>query len=75
MAVNVRDVMYRKIDVDALDPEKFQEVERVYDSAVYGDGTTGPNENTVKQLLQSNKLNEALTEALKNIPLKSNDEV
>jgi len=71
MTVSGRDVSYRRVDVDALDPEKFQDIEYIYDSA-YGD-STGPNEQSVKQLLQSNKLPEALAESLKNIPLRSND--
>jgi hypothetical protein len=73
MAVNVKDTSYRKVNVDELDPDKYQEAEPIYDPA-YGD-SSGPNEQTVKQLLQSNKLNEALSEALKNIPLKSHDQV
>ncbi|KAI6182333.1 Actin-related protein 2/3 complex subunit 5 [Aphelenchoides bicaudatus] len=72
MAVNVKDTSYRKVDVDFYDPEKYQEAEAIYDPA-YGN-SSGPNESAVKQLLQSNKLSEALVEGLKNIPLKTHDE-
>jgi hypothetical protein len=73
MTVAGKDVSYRRVDVDALDPEKYQPIEHVYDPA-YGN-SAGPNEQAVKQLLQSNKFKEALVEALKNIPLNSKDEV
>lgn len=73
MPVGGKDLSYRKVDVDALDPEKYQPVEHFYDPA-YGN-SAGPNEQAVKQLIQSNKLNDALLEALKNIPLNSRDEV
>lgn len=50
MTVSNKEVSYRKIDVDSLDPEKYQPVEPIYDLA-YGN-SSGPNENAVKQLLQ-----------------------
>ncbi|CAD5209117.1 unnamed protein product [Bursaphelenchus xylophilus] len=72
MAKNVNDVSYRKVDVDALDPDKFKDVaEPEYTS--HGPGN-GPNENNVKQLLQSNKLVDALKAVLDDPPLRSTDQ-
>ncbi|VDK86599.1 unnamed protein product [Litomosoides sigmodontis] len=64
MAKNLENTSYRKLDVDAFDPEKFVDCE---------DGETpgiGPDERLVNQLLQSAKLQEALKASLSNPPLK-----
>jgi hypothetical protein len=73
MSVNVKDTSYRRVDVDALNPEQYIEVEQPYDAS-FGDAS-GPNEQAVKSLLQSNRLNDALVESLKNPPLRSTDNV
>lgn len=69
MAKNLENTSYRKLDVDAFDPEKFVDCE---------DGETpgiGPDERLVNQLLQSAKLQEALKASLSNPPLKCKNQV
>lgn len=73
MAKNVNDMTYKKIDVDALDPDQYKDVAEPDDPS-FGSGQ-GPDEAAVKQFLQSNKTLEALKAALQNPPLKSEDQV
>ncbi|CAD5206381.1 unnamed protein product [Bursaphelenchus okinawaensis] len=72
MAKNVNDMSYKKVDVDALDPDKRKE-EYQPDYLCQGPGN-GPNEETVKKLLQSSKHLEALKAVLEDPPLNSNDQ-
>ncbi|VDM58115.1 unnamed protein product [Angiostrongylus costaricensis] len=65
MAKNMENTSYRKIDVDAYDPENYNENEDVGDTS-----GLGPDERTVTSLLQTNRLEEALHAALLNPPLK-----
>ncbi|KJH52386.1 hypothetical protein DICVIV_01363 [Dictyocaulus viviparus] len=73
MAKNMGNTNYRKIDVDAYDPEKYNENEDglFIDiiMAVEASGL-GPDERNVLSLLQSNRLEDALHTALLNPPLK-----
>lgn len=55
------DRSYKKVDVDSLDPDNQSTIQVPYDPS-FGD-SSGPNENRVRELLQANKLNEALAEA------------
>lgn len=64
MAKNLENTSYRKLDVDAFDPEKFEDCEESETPVI------GPDERLVNQLLQSAKLQEALKAALSNPPLK-----
>ncbi|KAM3725362.1 Actin-related protein 2/3 complex subunit [Dirofilaria immitis] len=64
MAKNLENTSYRKLDVDAFDPEKFVDCEDVETPGI------GPDERLVNQLLQSAKLQEALKASLSNPPLK-----
>jgi len=72
MSVNVNDRSYRKIDVDALDPDQYREVAEPTEQ-IFGNGS-GPGAEKIKQLLQSNRLKEALSAALENPPLMSEDQ-
>ncbi|VDK70811.1 unnamed protein product [Onchocerca ochengi] len=64
MAKNLENTSYRKLDVDAFDPEKFVDCEDAETPVI------GPDERLVNQLLQSAKLQEALKASLSNPPLK-----
>ncbi|VDN92932.1 unnamed protein product [Brugia pahangi] len=64
MAKNLENTSYRKLDVDAFDPEKFVDCEDAETPGI------GPDERLVNQLLQSAKLQEALKASLSNPPLK-----
>lgn len=60
---------YRKLDVDAYDPEKFEDND---------EGETpagGPDERQISQLLQSMRLQDALKVALANPPVKTKNQV
>lgn len=59
---------YRKLDVDAFDPERYHDLDD-------GEESAGPDERLVSQLLQTSKLNEALKAALMNPPLKTKNQV
>ena len=67
------DTGYRKLDVDAFDPDKFVDI----DDHAAGETPTGagPDEAQVRQLLQSNKNLDALKAALSNPPLESKYQV
>uniref|UniRef100_A0AC35TMM0 Actin-related protein 2/3 complex subunit 5 n=1 Tax=Rhabditophanes sp. KR3021 TaxID=114890 RepID=A0AC35TMM0_9BILA len=67
MAKNTSNTSYRKLDVDAFDPEKYDETEEFTDNV----GIAGPDERVVQQFLQSGKHTEALKAALTNPPLNS----
>ncbi|TKR93526.1 hypothetical protein L596_007962 [Steinernema carpocapsae] len=69
MAKNMENTSYRKIDVDAYDPDKFEDTEDAETPSV------GPDERQVTQLLASNQNVEALHAALLNPPLKSKNQV
>ncbi len=59
----------RKLDVDAFDPENFQDAD---------DNDTpslGPDERQVNQFLQGSRLDDALKAALHNPPLKTKNQV
>ncbi|KHN85126.1 Actin-related protein 2/3 complex subunit 5 [Toxocara canis] len=68
MAKNMENTSYRKLDVDAYDPEKFEDNEDAETQAV------GPDERQVSQLLQSMRLQDALKAALANPPLKTKNQ-
>ncbi|KAK0425171.1 hypothetical protein QR680_009069 [Steinernema hermaphroditum] len=68
MAKNMESTSYRKIDVDAYDPDKFEDTEDVETPGI------GPDERQVTQLLSSNQNIEALHAALLNPPLKSKNQ-
>ncbi|VDL83108.1 unnamed protein product [Nippostrongylus brasiliensis] len=65
MAKNMENTSYRKIDVDAYDPENYDENEDAGDTP-----GLGPDERTVTSHLQTNRLEDALHAALQNPPLK-----
>ncbi|KAK6022703.1 hypothetical protein OSTOST_11586 [Ostertagia ostertagi] len=65
MAKNMENTSYRKIDVDAYDPENYDENEDAGDTP-----GLGPDERTVTSHLQTNRLEDALRAALLNPPLK-----
>lgn len=69
MAKNLENTSYRNLDVDAFDPEKFEDCEESETPVM------GPDERLVNQLLQSAKLQEALKAALSNPPLKCKNQV
>lgn len=69
MAKNLENTSYRKLDVDAFDPEKFVDCEDAETPGI------GPDERLVNQLLQSAKLQEALKASLSNPPLKCKNQV
>ncbi|VDN02007.1 unnamed protein product [Thelazia callipaeda] len=64
MAKNVENTSYRRLDVDAFDPEKFMDCEDA------GSASMGPDERLVNQLLHSGKHSDALKASLSNPPLK-----
>lgn len=68
MAKNMSNTDYRKLDVDAFDPERYHDLDD-------GEESAGPDERLVSQLLQTSKLNEALKAALMNPPLKTKNQV
>lgn len=71
MAKNIlTNTSYRKLDVDAYDPDAYDEA--ADDTDVAG---VGPDERQVSQLLQSNRTIEALKASLLNPPLKSKSQV
>lgn len=69
MAKNVEDTNYRKLDVDAYDPEKFEDTEELETAG------EGPDEKQVNQYIQSAKLQEALKASLVNPPLKTKNQM
>uniref|UniRef100_A0A0K0FR36 Actin-related protein 2/3 complex subunit 5 n=1 Tax=Strongyloides venezuelensis TaxID=75913 RepID=A0A0K0FR36_STRVS len=66
MAKNTSNTSYRKLDVDAFDPEKYDENE---DMVTVSPLAVGPDDKLVQQLLTSGKNAEALKAALCNPPL------
>ncbi|VDN59321.1 unnamed protein product [Dracunculus medinensis] len=68
MAKNMSNTDYRKLDVDAFDPERYHDLDD-------GEESAGPDERLVSQLLQTSKLNEALKAALMNPPLKTKNQI
>lgn len=71
MAKNMSNTRFRNIDVDAFDPEQYQDQDG--DDAL--SPGVGPDEHQVTQLLQSNRQDEALRVALLNAPLKTKNQV
>lgn len=70
MAKNIlTNTSYRKLDVDAYDPDQYDEAEDVDTPGL------GPDDRQVSQLLQSNRTFEALKVSLLNPPLKSKNQV
>lgn len=69
MAKNVENTNYRKLDVDAYDPEKFEDNEEMESAS------EGPDEKQVNQYIQSARLQDALKAALVNPPLKTKNQV
>lgn len=65
MAKNMENTSYRKLDVDAYDPENYDESEDVGDTP-----GLGPDERSVTSCLQTNRFEDALHAALLNPPLK-----
>lgn len=65
MAKNMENTSYRKLDVDAYDPENYNENEDVGDTPV-----VGPDERTMMSFLQANRLEDAVHAALLNPPLE-----
>uniref|UniRef100_A0A914XTV6 Actin-related protein 2/3 complex subunit 5 n=1 Tax=Plectus sambesii TaxID=2011161 RepID=A0A914XTV6_9BILA len=72
MAKNMSNTRFRNIDVDAFDPEQFQDQDETGGDAL--SPGVGPDENQVAQLLQSNRHEEALKVALQNAPLKTKNQ-
>uniref|UniRef100_A0A0N5AVD0 Actin-related protein 2/3 complex subunit 5 n=1 Tax=Syphacia muris TaxID=451379 RepID=A0A0N5AVD0_9BILA len=68
MAKNVENTDYRKLDVDAYDPENFEEAEEAETAA------EGPDEKQINQFIQNAKLLDALKAALVNPPLKTKNQ-
>uniref|UniRef100_A0AAF5D924 Actin-related protein 2/3 complex subunit 5 n=1 Tax=Strongyloides stercoralis TaxID=6248 RepID=A0AAF5D924_STRER len=66
MAKNTSNTNYRKLDVDAFDPEKFDENDEMFNE---NPSAVGPDDKLVQQLLNSGKNAEALKAALCNAPL------
>ncbi|CAJ0591377.1 unnamed protein product [Cylicocyclus nassatus] len=64
MAKNMENTSYRKIEVDAYDPENYDENEDAGETL-----GLGPNERTVTSFLQANRFENALHAALLNPPL------
>jgi len=60
---------YRHLNVDEFDPEAYVDGDEADTPGI------GPDENQVKQLLQSNKNVEALKVALSNPPLRTKNQV
>ena len=69
MAKNLSNTNYRHLNVDAYDHEGFVDEDEAETPGI------GPDENQIKQLLQSNKNTEALKAALQNPPLKTKNQV
>ena len=69
------DTAYRKLDVDAFDPDKFGDAEADEQAGEIQTDVTGPDEVTVRQLLQSNRNVDALKAALLNPPLETKNQV
>uniref|UniRef100_A0A0N4ZV58 Actin-related protein 2/3 complex subunit 5 n=1 Tax=Parastrongyloides trichosuri TaxID=131310 RepID=A0A0N4ZV58_PARTI len=69
MAKNTSNTSYRKLDVDAFDPEKYDENDEFLENG----SAMGPDEKLVQQLLSSGKNTEALKAALSNAPLNVKD--
>ncbi|RCN35188.1 hypothetical protein ANCCAN_18963 [Ancylostoma caninum] len=65
MAKNMENTSYRKIDVDAYDPENYDENEDAGETP-----GLGPDDRTVTSYLQTNRFEDALHAALLNPPLK-----
>ncbi|CAJ0595520.1 unnamed protein product [Cylicocyclus nassatus] len=65
MAKNMENTSYRKIDVDAYDPENYDENEDAGETP-----GLGPDERTVTSFLQTNRFEDALHASLLNPPLK-----
>ncbi|VDK59584.1 unnamed protein product [Anisakis simplex] len=68
MAKNMENTSYRKLDVDAYDPEKYEDNEDNETLAL------GPDERNVSVLLQNMRLQDALKAALINPPLKTKNQ-
>jgi actin related protein 2/3 complex subunit 5 len=71
MAKNMHNASYRKLDVDAYDPEQFQDQD---DNNVDTPGL-GIDEKQVNQLLQSGRFDDALRMALRNPPMRTKNQV
>lgn len=70
MAKNIlTNTSYRKLDVDAYDPDAYDEADDADTAGV------GPDERQVSQFLQSNRTIDALKASLLNPPLKSKSQV
>ncbi|CAJ0562839.1 unnamed protein product, partial [Mesorhabditis spiculigera] len=71
MAKNMMSADYRKIDVDALDEERYieEEGQNAYDTA-----SSGPDERNVQAMLSSSRLVDALHAGLANPPLAAKDQ-
>ncbi|CAJ0948681.1 unnamed protein product, partial [Mesorhabditis belari] len=68
MAKNMNNTSYRKLDVDALDDERYDEDEGAESAAL------GPDERSVQSYLQTSRLTDALHAALTNPPLTTKNQ-
>ncbi|PAV87441.1 hypothetical protein WR25_20061 [Diploscapter pachys] len=69
MAKNMQNTGYRKLDVDAYDPENYNENDEGVDTP-----GLGPDERTVSSLMSTNRLEDALRAALQNPPLNTKNQ-
>ncbi|CAL2029572.1 hypothetical protein CAEBREN_23949 [Caenorhabditis brenneri] len=69
MAKNMQNTSYRKLDVDAFDPEQYDENDETVDTP-----GLGPDERAVQGFLSSNRLEDALHASLLSPPLKTKDQ-
>ncbi|CAI5440445.1 unnamed protein product [Caenorhabditis angaria] len=69
MAKNMQNTAYRKLDVDAFDPEQYNE----NDDSVETPGL-GPDQHTIQSFLASSRLQDALHASLLTPPLDTKDQ-
>ena len=69
MAKNMNDTSYRRLKVEELDDRTYHEENEE------NEGSVGPNEGTIGQLIQSQRWVDVLKELVKTAPLKAKDQV